>query len=284
MDDGTNSDELLNYALKNGMIDMSYIRKQVEMSQREELLKKHPYKIWKGKNNSWYTYMPTEDGKRKLVKRTTEDSLKDAVVKYLKEQEDNPSIEDAFTQWNDRRLSLKQISEATYMRNKQIFYRHYKEFGKHKLKVLKPVEVMDFREEQVAEHDLTSKAFNNLKTITRGWIRFSRKNGLVAFTLNDVFQDIDSTELRFRQTIKEDYEEVFDEAAMDRVIKYLEDDLDILNLAILLMFISGARIGEVVALKHSDFEEDCFKVRRTETRYKEEGDEKYTYHCPHSCC
>lgn len=40
------------------------------------------------------------------------------------------------------------------------------------------------------------------------------------------------------------------------------------------MFVTGIRIGELVALKHSDFEENTLKIRRTETRYKDE-DGKY---------
>ena len=40
--------ELLKYAIENGMIDISYVQEQIEMSKRKELLEKHPYKIWQG--------------------------------------------------------------------------------------------------------------------------------------------------------------------------------------------------------------------------------------------
>ena len=40
------------------------------------------------------------------------------------------------------------------------------------------------------------------------------------------------------------------------------------------MFLTGARIGEVVALKHTDFTHNTFNIRRTETRYKN-ADGKY---------
>lgn len=40
-----------------------------------------------------------------------------------------------------------------------------------------------------------------------------------------------------------------------------------MKLGILLMFVIGARIGEIITLKHSDFEGNTFKVRRTETRF-----------------
>ena len=39
-------DELLNFALQEHIIDISYVRDMARMKKREEILKKHPYKIW----------------------------------------------------------------------------------------------------------------------------------------------------------------------------------------------------------------------------------------------
>lgn len=60
------------------------------------------------------------------------------------------------------------------------------------------------------------------------------------------------------------------------MIEYLEDNLDPMNIGILLMFVTGIRIGELVGLKHEDFEQNTFKIRRTETRYKNEDDHYVT--------
>lgn len=61
---------------------------------------------------------------------------------------------------------------------------------------------------------------------------------------------------------------------MYTVLKHLENNLDIENLGIYLMFITGIRIGEFVTLKPSDLDDMTVKVRRTETRYLGE-DGKY---------
>lgn len=58
------------------------------------------------------------------------------------------------------------------------------------------------------------------------------------------------------------------------MVEYLENNCDMMNIAILLMFATGARIGEVVALKHTDFTDNTFSIRRTETRFVDE-DGKY---------
>ena len=157
------------------------------------------------------------------------------------------------------------------MRNRQIFNRHYSKLGEKEIKGIGAEDFEEFLEEQIPKFELTSKAFSNLKTITRGFLKRAKKRGLINFNVEELFQELDTSDSEFKKTIKEDYEEVFSEEEMPEIMEYLKNNLDLQNIAILLMFLTGARIGEVVALKHSDFDGCSFKIRRTETRYKENG-------------
>ena len=78
---------MLNYALGNGMIDMDTIREKIEMNERKRYLEEHKYEKWQGKDGKFYTYLPDEQSKsgRKLLKRTNEKSLDDAIVEFYKE-------------------------------------------------------------------------------------------------------------------------------------------------------------------------------------------------------
>ena len=58
---GIAENDILKFAVENGIIDADAIRKQIEMKEREQLLAKHTYEIWKGKNNKWYTYLPDKE-------------------------------------------------------------------------------------------------------------------------------------------------------------------------------------------------------------------------------
>lgn len=261
----------MQYAVENGMIDLAYVQEQIEMNKRKELLAKHPYRIWEGKDGKWRTYLPDKEKNRKLVKRNTEQSIEDVVAEYWKVQLENPTIREVFTEWNDRRLELKKISDSTHLRNEQIFNRHFSEFGKRKIKSVDQEDIEEFLEEQIPEYNLTSKAFSNLKTITRGFLKRTRKRKLIDFNVEELFQEMDVSDSDFHKVIHEDYEEVFDEDEMPKIMEYLIEHPDMSNIAILLMFVTGARIGEVVALKHSDFDGCTFKIRRTETRYKKDG-------------
>lgn len=263
--------ELLQYALEHGMIDMSYVQEQMEMNKREAYLRKHPYKIWRGKDGKWYTYLPDKENGRTLKKRNSSKEIEDVVVEYWKEQLENPTILEVFSEWNDRRLELKKISEATHLRNIQIFNRHYSEFGYRRIKNITSDEIEDFLEEQIPKFNLTSKSFSNLKSVSKGFLKRAKKRKLVGFNVSELFQELDTSDSDFKKTIKEDFEEVFDEEEMPVIMSYLSENADTQNIAILIMFVSGARIGEVVSLKHEDFAGLSFKIRRTETRYKKDG-------------
>ncbi len=137
-------------------------------------------------------------------------------------------------------------------------------------------ELEEFLENQIAEKNLTAKAFSNLKTVTRGLLKRAKKRKLITFNVEELFQELDTSETDFYKVIKEDYEEVFSEDEMPVMIDYLKKNLDAKNIGILLMFATGIRVGELVALKHDAFEGNTFKVRRTETRFMGE-DGKYVY-------
>lgn len=267
--------ELLKYALENGMIDIGTIQKQIEMNERKKYLEMHPFSIWEDKDGIWHTYLPSEQKGRIHKKRRNQREIEKIIIDYWKQGEENPTIDDVFEEWNDRRLELKKISAATHLRNKQYYNRHYDKFGKRKIKSLDPDDVIDFLEEQIPRYDLTAKSFQNIKGITKGFLRRAKKRKLISWNIEEALYDLDVSEVDFKKVIKEDYQEVFNEDEMPIIMDYLVNNLDSKNIGILLMFVTGIRIGELVTLKHEVFEDNYFKIRRTETRYL--GENGYVY-------
>lgn len=261
----------LKYLIDSGIIDILNIQSIIEMKKKQELLNNHPYKIWCGSNGKWYTYLPDEEKGRILKKRNTKKDIEDVVIFYWNETTNSPTIEEVFNEWNDYRLELKKISKSSHTRLQQVFKRHYSEFGKKRIKNITENEFIEFLERQIPEHSLSAKAFASLKTITKGILKRAKRKELISYNAEDVLSQLDISNNEFNKIIKEDYEEVFNEQETQITIKYLKDNLDIRNSAILLMFITGTRIGEIVALKPEDIniEKNTIKIKRTETRYKE---------------
>ena len=123
-------DEALKFAVENGIIDLSYVQEKYEMNKRKELLSNHKWAISQGKDGYWRTYLPDEEKGRRMIKKTTQKAVEDEVVSYWTEQLENPTIQEVFEEWNDRREALKKISPSTHLRNTQVFNRHYRELGK----------------------------------------------------------------------------------------------------------------------------------------------------------
>lgn len=66
-----NKESIWEYAVKRGIIDPDGV---LLLMKKEEILKQHKYKITKGKDGRWRTYIQTETG-RKLIAKSSEDAL-----------------------------------------------------------------------------------------------------------------------------------------------------------------------------------------------------------------
>jgi len=271
------NNEDLNFLVTRGIIDLSDIQSIIDMEKKKELIEKHPYQAWQGKNGSWYVYLPDKEKGRILKRKSTKAGIENVIVAYQKEQMDNPTIEEVFNEWNDYRRDLKKIAKSSHTRMKQTFNQHFKEFGKRKIKSITELEIIEFLERQIPEHNLSAKSFASLKTIMRGILKRAKRKGYISFSPELLFADLDVSDKEFHKTIKEDYEVVFDENETALMLNYLKEHCDIKNAGILLMFVTGVRIGELAALKHEDLnpETGTIKIRRTETRYVENGSTIY---------
>ena len=267
--------EMLQFALESGMIDESTIQEKMEMNERKKYLEKHPYKIWKGKDGKWYTYLPDKKKTRRQVKRSIKNDLENIVIDYWKDELDNPTIDEVFKEWNDRRLELKKISMATHNRNEQFYKRHYGQFGKKKIKSLCWEDFEEFLEEQIPKYNLSAKAFSGLKGVTKGFLQRARKRKLIDFDVVTNLNEMEISDIEFKRTIKEDCEEVYNDEEFAKIVNYLESNLDLHNMGILLLFVTGMRVGELVTLKPSDFMDNTIKIRRTETRIRKENQSVY---------
>ena len=272
------NNEVLKYLSESGIIDISSIQQQIELEKTNKLVEKHPYKYWQGTNGQWYVYLPDIQKGRILKQRKTEEGIKKVIAEYQKEVENNPTVEEIFHEWNDRRLELEKITKPTYERNNYYFKRHFNEFGFRRIRSITPDEVADFLEEQIPKHNLSAKAFAGLKGITKGILIKAKKKHFINWNVQEMFYDLDVSERNFKRTIKEDDEEVFSEEETEALIKFILDNPDIRNLGILLMFITGLRVGELASLKHEDIHDNSIDVRRTETRVKnKKGTGHYYY-------
>lgn len=245
------------------------------MARRKESIKCHPYRIWQDQNGDWYTYLNV-NGKKHSYRRKTRDGIEDLIASAAQEEDNSPTIRDVFEECNSWRLETKKISNPTYYRNQKLFDRHYDQFGSRKIKDVSPDEFVNFLEAQIPRFNLTAKAFANLKSITRIFLKRAKRRGLIDWYADYMLSDLDVTDKDYHKVIKEDDEEVFDEAETEQIVRYMIQHMDYKNIGLLLIFATGLRVGELAALKPQDVGEDYINVRRTETRLRENDEFIYT--------
>lgn len=265
------SDDLLKYAVENGILDLPNIKEQINMNERKKYLEKHTNNIWQGSDGKYYTYLPdeTKPKKRVLCKRKTREEIEDAIIAFWKEREENPTVEEVFKEWNNRKLERGQIKHVTHTINEDTFNRFYKDFGKRKIKCITPMDWEEFLCDCIYKNKLTHKCFANLKGLTKGFLKRAKKRGLINMEVEHFFLELDVSDSDFKRKMIDEEKEIFFDDEVDKIMAYIRNNLDLKNLGIALMFVTGLRVGELVTLKHSDFDGTIFQVKRTQTRYRE---------------
>jgi len=265
------TDELLNFAQENGMVDLAQIRAEYVM---DKYLKQHTYKIWQGTNGRWYTYLPDDEGGRKQVSKLKKEDVDKAIISYYRSQAENPTVDELFNIWADKKLRQGDICESTYSRYHDDYKAFFQTFGKRKIKHITEMDIEDFLKDTVADYNLPLKRYSGIRTLLYGIFKMAKKMGFISYRITDVVQEIDFSRNSFRKVYKEDEEQVFLDFEERKITKYLMENQDIINLGILLMFKTGMRVGELTSLQHADIQGNRVHVCKTETRYWRDG--KYT--------
>lgn len=272
------STEILNSPYINDILDLGELEQKIHMIEKKKYLEQHPYAIYEGKDGAWYSYVH-EEGRyqnRRKVRRKTRKELEDYICSIYREAEVNPTLKEVFTEWQDRRLSIGRIKPSTYTRNEQIFLRHFSKFGERRIKSVTGEDICSFLEEQICEHELDSRAFSNLKSIVRGFLKRAKRLKYIDFNVDQVLSDVDTSDRLFKPKVVDDSKEIFYDDELEAVIEYCYDHRDdTCSLGVVLMLISGIRVGELVALENTDILEDAVRITKTETRFKRDGHYHY---------
>ena len=257
-------------------MDVGDVRERMTKTERNRLLSLHPYRIYQGKDGNWYTYLPDRVKGRVFKKRKTKEDIENVVIEYWKKEENNPTVRDIFMDWLADKLRRERISRATKDRYESQFEQCFLPIAEKPIKSISDSDVEDFVLDAIHDNKLTAKGYSNLRTLLYGIFRLAKKKHLIDYSITSLAKDFDISEKDFRQVDKPDDKEVFMVDELPIVTNYLEQNQDIINLGILLLFKMGLRIGELSALKWSDIQDNIIYIHRTEVRYKDENG-KYVY-------
>lgn len=274
-----NNAELLKAAVENGIIDTVQIQAQLDMREKERLLKKHPNKIYQGEDGHWYTYLPDEtkkDGRRK-IKKDTEEEVNAIVINYYKELEKKES---------NKYLTLRQVYPM-WLRYKEVhtnatssIKRWHADWNKFYLKdspeiIDKPI--IDLTELEldlwihklIKKYNMTKKCYYGMSIIIRQALDYCVEQ--LEILEENPFREVKiNTKLFKKQVKKPDETQVFMIDETPKIVwsaleNFRKNPNNTAPFAIILEFLTGFRIGEIVALKEKDVNLNVILMHRRET-------------------
>lgn len=246
-----------------------------DMTRKKELVKNFTQNVYakyqgQGQDKRWFTYIPDEtkpNGRRKVA-RTNEEDLDDVIVEYCEKEAYGKTIGQLYREYYDNRQAIGKVDDATRIAYDTYFKKWYLKTGYANKYVteLTPRSIGKFLKDTfISEGGMTSRQYSKFKTPLRGALQQAYDDELIEFTLDTIPDPIKRGD--YKTVEKDPNKEVFNHADLKAMIEYLTANLDIVNKCIFLLFISGLRVGEAVALKFSDIDIDnnCIYVRRTES-------------------
>lgn len=258
-------------AIHDGIINLEDLQTKVEMAKRQRILEQHEYKIWHGNDGKWKTYIPDSSVSynRKLIKRNTKKALEDYLVNFYGNDK-SPTFGDYYTKW--REVQDKLVTDNSIYKYNTDFNRFFKESPLLDTKITMITEDMlkVYFHDMIVQYKLPKTAFKHLY----GYVR-----NTISKACRDKIMDDDPMKY---MTCKQFYkycpktEKVIDKQVITQenltlILDRLYDDYKkkpnyIPNYAIELAYLTGMRVGEVVALqwKHIDFERGFVLIENSE--------------------
>ena len=273
--------ELLKYAIASGSIDMNRLKSEYDMSRKQKYLAMHRYDIYQGKDGEWYTYLPDESKKynRKLVHRKDKEVLEKLVCDfYVAMDEKVPTFKEAFELMQEYTLSMKQVTDSTYLRREDDFNRFFKNSKLAKIPV-----------DRITESDLKyyldcllrdynqkigRTALNNVKSIINITLSHMRSEENVDCIRSKLyFEDYTVPRNALRKPKKRG--QIFYDDEIEALIRLVINEYwnSIRHLGLLLIMFTGMRVGECAVLQLSDFSGNK-KVHINRTISKKKANDK----------
>lgn len=270
--------ELLKFAIENGMLDTAFVQKQIEMRKRKEILEKHPYSIWKGKDEFWHTYLPHGDG-RKPIKKKAKVDIENVVIDYWGAKVLN-SFKDRFCLWVERQQKCGR-SDNTISKYESD-YRRFFEGDK-----IENTSIQDISDEEISEF-IT-------RLLKRKEIPYRALKAMFGY-MNGIFEKaridkvIESNPCQyvdlpiFKQFCTEQKPKTAKERTVSNEekkllinklnVNYERNQANIARYAVELSLYTGMRVGELSGLKWEDinYEENTITICRSEKHNRKKNE------------
>lgn len=263
--------ELLKFAIENGMIDTALVQERIEMHKRKEILDKHPYDIWEGKNGKWYTYLPDKTKGRILKKRVTRELIEQDIVDFYRSEKDDRVItfKDCFFRYAELKKEI--VAVNTYDRYIWDHKRYFEgtEFDSCDITRITSEQINLFIIKRTKDLELRKKALKAMYGYIQAVFLSARVNRIISENPCDFISKvsfyfkychIDMCNVEKRTVSREQMKLLKEQFERD----YTNKPQYIPTYAVEFASLTGMRVGEIAALTWDNIKDDIIIVDKEE--------------------
>lgn len=270
--------DILNYALANGIIDLDSVHESYMASKVDKIKKLHHYTVTPpcDSNSRWQTYFKGLDGKRKLIRAQSEEELWKKLIPLYSSSLyiEKKTFYKLYLEWLDYKSAICN-SKNTILRHRQHYRKYFENSILHNMELHRVNEIVLEKEcnRIVREFNLSRKEWTNAKTILKGMFTYAIRRKYIKENPLDAVQIL----VKFKQVVKKTGKsETYNTEELKLLNQYLDEKFletqDLSFMAVKLNFLMGLRVGELVAIKWTDIcDENQLHIVREEIRDQENG-------------
>lgn len=269
--------------MENDIITLDEVREKREKmtkSLEKLVLEIHTSNIsqGKGKDTRWFTPI-MKGGKRVIIKKNTYEEIIDELIEFYGVGKEKLTLRSLYPRWVRKMLS--QGASPSYIRRLDVIWKkfyHNEKIIERELKSLSVNEIRNWLSTRITQYELSSKKFYNMQTIFKQIFEYAYEEELIEKNPFNVIEFPKKKYFKGESNKQRQIEglkcEVFNEEDIKKIKEIaLKDFLENPNhstatasLGVLLLFCTGLRVGELVAIRTSNIYDDYIWIEEEEQR------------------
>lgn len=253
-------------------------------AKERKILEQHTatFKITQTSDGRWRTFLPNEQGKRgKEVRKPTKEALERAVIVFYQSKSDVESMtfKTCYDAWSTHHFALNSSDNNTKSRYQTDYNRFLKDttFESTPISRITDMDVDEFLMGMIdnyvcgTDRKLTYKSFTRVFDYVAGTFRYAQRRRWITENPMSCIEKKDYRHMCRRSSKKTAESELIPDDSFTKLLNQLYDDMKndpeyFPAYAVEFAAMTGMRVGEVAALKWSDFDLSSmtFTISRTD--------------------
>ncbi len=267
---------------EDGIMTSGEVQEKIDM-KRNEIITEHEkyHKISQGSDGRWRTRLPdgSNNGKGRMIAKSKRSDLEEEIVNFYSAPVEM-TIEQLYKEW----LEYKKVAARATSSIAKIcslwekYYKPEQKFISKYITKLTPIDIELWADEMIKNYTMNKKEYSNAIGILKQSLEYAVKKGYIE---KSPYENAGVNKRLLSPTKKaSNRKEVYTQDEQKRMERYMWQLYNskpeyTAPLAIIFLFYTGLRNGELVALRKSDIEGDYLHIQRQETRIYDTSDDEH---------